>query len=376
MTSELGIRLLPEIYRCCDEVDRWQLVLDQICDGLGARSAAVQLLRRSGSRLQQQWCARDSYSMMRAAQHDAWVNNDANPRLNLGTAEPPVSRAITDRDRFARGSPVLLDLQTRLSHVGLRGGTGIIVDVAPSYYFSLILHRAVDEPEVADRNDAALLEALAPHLREACAIAMKLWAARHGQAMITSIVDQWHLGAVICTPTGKVEWCNRSFEEMVERSAAITLSNGVLRCSRPRDQVVLAQLLASAGCTCSPTAVSIGSAQAEAMQIVALPTMPAPLARQSWSGQNEIIFLMLLDQTHRPAFSIEATAALFGLTPAEARLALALCQGASVADYAKTRGISVGTARGQLKQAMAKTNSRRQGELIGKLYGSIIAHIH
>jgi len=37
---------------------------------------------------------------------------------------------------------------------------------------------------------------------------------------------------------------------------------------------------------------------------------------------------------------------------------------------------SVGTARVQLKQALAKTDSRRQGELIGKLYASIVAQMH
>jgi DNA-binding CsgD family transcriptional regulator/PAS domain-containing protein len=376
MTSELGIRLLPEIYRSCGEFDRWQLVLDQMCDGLGTKNAAAQLFRRNGSQLQQQWCARDTYSMARAAQHDIWVNNDENPRLSLGIAEPLVSRVVTDRERFAHGSPALLDLQKRLAQVGLRGGTGIIVDLGQSHYFSLILHRSLDDPETADRNDAALLEALAPHLREACAIAMKLEAARHGHAMIASVVDQLRVGALICTPTGKVEWCNRSSEKMIERSTAITLSNGMLRCSRTTDQAILTQLLADARCSSSPTAASIGSAQAEAMQIIAMPPMSGPLARQDWSHQNDAISLVLLDQSHQPNFSIEATVALFGLTPAEARLAIALCQGASVADYARARGISVGTARVQLKQALAKTDSRRQGELIGKLYGSIIAQMH
>lgn len=373
MSSELSVRLLPEIYSCSDQPDRWQSVLDQICAGLRARSAAVQLFTRAGSQLQQVWCARDSYSMARAGQHDAWVNNDENPRLNLGNATPAVSRVVTDCDRFMNSSPALLDLQRRLAKVGLRGGTAIMVDVAPSHYFSLIVHRALSDPMKSDTLDTALLEALAPHLRQTCIITMKLWKARQNEALISSIADQLRVGAAVCTPQGKVHWCNRSGEEMIHRSSAIALQNSVLRCARSADQSVLMQLLRNARTSSGRTAVSIGSVQDEAMQIMALPTATPVRAP---SGRTDVISLVLLDQSHMPDFSLEATAALFGLAPAEARIAIALCRGESVTDYAQSRGISVGTARIQLKQAMAKTNSRRQGELVGKLYGSLIAQMH
>ncbi|MEP7008614.1 MAG: hypothetical protein ABI810_21725 [Sphingomonas bacterium] len=71
-------------------------------------------------------------------------------------------------------------------------------------------------------------------------------------------------------------------------------------------------------------------------------------------------------------------AALFGLTPAEAHLAAALGTGSSVADHAAERGITIGTARIQLKQVLAKTAAGRQSELVRQLCGSVagvtIAH--
>jgi DNA-binding CsgD family transcriptional regulator/PAS domain-containing protein len=376
MASELGIRLLPEIYGCCDEPDRWQSILDRICEDLGVKNAAVQLFRRGGAHLEQQWCARDSSSMRHAALHDAWVNNDRNPRLTLDNTTLVGSRVVTDRDRFAHGSPALLDLQMRLAQVGLRGGTGILINVTPSHYFSLILHRAFDDPEEADGEDIALLRMLAPHLQQACAIAMKLGKERQGEAMIASIADQLRVGAVVCTAEGKVRWCNRSSEEMIERSSAITLSNGMLRCTRSSDQIGLMQLLADARSSSAHRAIGIGSPQQDAMQILALPSMPPHSVRHGWGLEDDAVSLVLLDPSHHPAFPIKATAALFGLAPAEARLAVALCRGTSVTAYAEARGISVGTARIHLKRALAKTNSRRQGELVGKLYGSIIAQMH
>lgn len=58
----------------------------------------------------------------------------------------------------------------------------------------------------------------------------------------------------------------------------------------------------------------------------------------------------------------------FGLTQTEARLAVHLAEGGSVAGYAEIFGVSVGTVRSQLKSIFAKTGVNRQGAL-GALVG-------
>lgn len=54
----------------------------------------------------------------------------------------------------------------------------------------------------------------------------------------------------------------------------------------------------------------------------------------------------------------------FGLTAAEARIALAVAGGASAPEIAQDRGISLHTVRNQIKAAIAKTGARRLGDLI------------
>ena len=61
---------------------------------------------------------------------------------------------------------------------------------------------------------------------------------------------------------------------------------------------------------------------------------------------------------------------LYGLTPAEARLAAALVAGQSLADFAAGRKITDNTARWTLKQVFAKTDTRRQAELVRRLLTS------
>ncbi len=58
----------------------------------------------------------------------------------------------------------------------------------------------------------------------------------------------------------------------------------------------------------------------------------------------------------------------FGLTPAETRVAIALCEGYSIGRYAASAGISILTARTLLKRALAKTHTHSQSELVSLFF--------
>jgi DNA-binding CsgD family transcriptional regulator len=64
---------------------------------------------------------------------------------------------------------------------------------------------------------------------------------------------------------------------------------------------------------------------------------------------------------------------LFGLTPTESKVAIALMQGASLENAAEQLGMRVQTARVHLKRIFGKTETGRQGELIRLLLTSTAA---
>lgn len=64
---------------------------------------------------------------------------------------------------------------------------------------------------------------------------------------------------------------------------------------------------------------------------------------------------------------LDALVALWGLTPAKARLAVHLLKPLSLADAAEALGIGHETARSHLKALFAKTGTRRQTELVLRL---------
>jgi DNA-binding CsgD family transcriptional regulator len=64
---------------------------------------------------------------------------------------------------------------------------------------------------------------------------------------------------------------------------------------------------------------------------------------------------------------------LYGLTPSEARLACAVASGDSLESYARTRGITIATARWTMKQTLSKTGARRQADLVRMLLTGPVA---
>ena len=62
---------------------------------------------------------------------------------------------------------------------------------------------------------------------------------------------------------------------------------------------------------------------------------------------------------------------LFGLTPAEARVAVAIVGGASAKDAAQSLGVSYHTVRHQMQSILEKTGASRQSELVAMLMRAV-----
>jgi len=368
MGADLSVRLLPEIYGCAETMQRWRGVLDRICDDLGVRSAAVQIFRRDGRRFHQCWCERDSYSAFHAKRHDAIVNNDDNPRTRSIPIELTLAKVVTDEHYLPPRE--LAEIQRRLSLIGLRGGTSIMVELSPEYYFSMILHRSHDDCTGLDDKDSQLLEDLAPHLQQASRLAVQAISGRRAGGGIAAMADRLRLGMILCTREGELRWSNHAAELAIGRSTILTLAGSRIRCNRPSASAQWLRLLGTD--RPSGEAAFLADANGHTIQIMAF---PAGGATPDICAEEELVSLILLDSAQGPSLGTETVRSLFGLTGAEANLAAALCDGTSLNQYATEHGIAVGTARVHLKRILGKTDSARQADLVRKMCGSVIAQV-
>lgn len=378
MEANFSAQILPALYGCCDRPENWRPLLDQICAGLGVRSAAVQIYRQEGGHLIQRWQERDSYSHANAALHDRWINNPDNPRLAIVPRDRLEAQLSvrTDAQRFDSTSPQLQETRHRLAQIGLRGGSGLLFEFEPSRWFSLILHRQIGDTVERDGKDAAFLSDIAPHLLTLSRVSATVRAARAAQATLASIMDRLRPGVILCAASGEVRWHNRAAATMLANGAPLMLDHGQLRGVSAESRQRLARLLSPAREDEMVTA-AFGELDDSMVQVIALPNgaFKATVA-QGWDDDRDGVALILIDPSQAPMLSAGHVTSLFGLTPAEARLAVALSQGTSINAYADRRGVSVGTVRIQMKRILEKTDSRRQADLVAKLYGSVIAQVH
>lgn len=88
--------------------------------------------------------------------------------------------------------------------------------------------------------------------------------------------------------------------------------------------------------------------------------VPVPVLSED--GPHSVLLLIDLDATPLP--TTNCLEQIFGLTPAEARLALLLVGGDTVNEVAERLHLSVATVRTQLKAVFEKTHTHRQAELV------------
>jgi DNA-binding CsgD family transcriptional regulator len=100
----------------------------------------------------------------------------------------------------------------------------------------------------------------------------------------------------------------------------------------------------------------------------------APVGRQGGgTAGTPVMIAYLQGDTQSESDRYEQIAELFGLLPSEARLALALSRGLTIAEAAESLGITVETARNYSKKIYAKMGARGQNDLIRYILTSVLA---
>ncbi|WP_395672013.1 helix-turn-helix transcriptional regulator [Phenylobacterium sp.] len=364
MSADDG-RLLGLLYDCPAQPARWSTLLDAVSDRLGVRSAVIQVLSRSGDRLRETWCVRDSLSLAERDRHDALVNNPDNPRLNLRLSRRPRPTGIVrDEERFAPGCPHHRELKGRLAQIGLGAFIGVSSEFDPEASVDLVLHRAVGDSRCFSAEDEKLLFDLSPHIRRAVRLANDMEQARRQTFVLHEVIDEIRQAIVLCDRHGHVRWMNKAARDLLARSDRLRVVQGRLCAADRTAAASLAELIAHADNPGRRARVGDAS-DPEALHLRVAAVDRGPSA--GWAVPPDVVAVLISQPGARPQGSEALIADMFGLSPAEAGLTLSLCSGLSVADHARNRGVTVGTARIQLKRAMAKTETRRQSELVRRV---------
>jgi DNA-binding CsgD family transcriptional regulator len=228
-----------------------------------------------------------------------------------------------------------------------------------------ILHGSASDAEA--QTAASLLGTLAPHLREAFSYYRRAGVIASSAAAACDILG---VGILAIGPDRRVRWSNAPGQGLVSSGDPVgTNACGRVTSAHPqvRETIDLTLKLAMAGQSTGPRTVIV-PARDDAQSVIRLTIMvPSQSECERYFVGPSITVLIervgpcgpLVEQYLRDVFR---------LTPAEARLANALADGATLAATAARQGISKETARTTLKRIFAKVGVSRQAELVAKLH--------
>jgi DNA-binding CsgD family transcriptional regulator len=208
---------------------------------------------------------------------------------------------------------------------------------------------------------------LQPHLQLANELHSQLFQLQEEHDAAMEILDLLPIGVIVVDAKGKPLTRNRSAKNLLARHDGLTLRPDGLAATNGRHTAELRESIRRA-ISDTPNGQECGC------QVLPLqkPTSEKPLglvitALRRTNGDHDsdpaaVVFV------HDPEASYATSEGLlrklYGLTRAEARLAVLLSKDMSLKSAAQNLGITIGTARGHLKHIFSKTGTNRQAELV------------
>jgi DNA-binding CsgD family transcriptional regulator len=219
-------------------------------------------------------------------------------------------------------------------------------------------------------EDEALIIALAPYLRAALRSFVALERERMNATVASEAISRLNFGWITLDAQGAVLDADRHGAALLE-SGAMLMRGRAGRLTARAPQVASAIRAAIADLACDPASRPRAIVLSREPWLDML-LVPANL-RQAASGPAPALVAYVHSDSWSSADRCEQLGELFDLIPCEARLALALSRGMTIAEAADELGLTVESARTYSKRIYAKTGARGQSDLLRFIHRSVLA---
>jgi DNA-binding CsgD family transcriptional regulator/PAS domain-containing protein len=298
---------------------------------------------------------RDQYS-----RHDPWLRNEQRYRVpgTVQLGQELVADAELRKTRFYQEWLEPQGLLHRLSAVLIREDANLC-------YFATL--RGSNDPPFGF-EEIRLCRTLAPHLRSAVQMRGQLAMLEVERNAALEVLDRLPTAVVLCDQSGTPVIVNGAAREILANSDGLLVRGGKLATSRQPETNALENLIIDAA-----SAAHAQGRRAGGMLSVSRVSGSRPLsilvspmrAPSGVPGHRRIAAaLFISDPESVIRTNQDRLLELYGLTPAESRLAAQIAQGRSLEEAAVTLNIKTQTARSYIKRILGKTGTRRQVELV------------
>lgn len=356
--TERLLKAIETLYEGVLDAEAWQRALCEVGDlvgGAGLLLGAIDPL--TGSPYRHETRRIDPAAMDAYVRH--WVTEDvryeALQRAPVGA--PQTEEMLVDLRRFQR-SPIYNELllpndspHFLSTWVQRNERRGVVLSIQGS-----------TKRGAFTRMDARTLARVAPHVRRVVELKDRIDRLEAGAAALLDAFERLPTGVFVLDDARRILHASRVARELLAARDALVDVQGCLRCVRGPDDRRLQGALGGHDAVAADDYVRVqraGGAPSLAVFVSALHANVRP-----WFGARASALVMVFDPARRHLPEAATLAEMLGITPAEARLALRLAAGDTVAGAAAALRISPHTARTQLKSIYRKTGYASQSALV------------
>lgn len=330
--------IIERIYAASVAPDRWPDALRALASAVDGTACGIRIEGIETPSFSQRWIGLDP--AFERAYVEAYWNDDVwaaeGKRGRVGTAA--VGDALIAPDARRKNAFI----NELCAPYGIDDLVGGLVSLTPQTMISFAAMRQRGQRPF-DEGHAAAIEQLVPHMRRALMVEEALLGARSGEKTAWAIVDRLPVGAFVFDSRRRLLHANTAASRM--------MADGLVIDSRP-----IRELLAT-GEPC------IALANGRRLAAVAAPLPEAESLFGIASGRGRVL-VVVTDPSARTVPSAELLVQIYGLTAAEARVALLVGAGLAPKEAADQLGTAWNTVRAQLRAIYAKTYTSGQSALV------------
>ncbi len=234
------------------------------------------------------------------------------------------------------------------------------------------VHRGIGSPKL-DAAEIATCQRLATHLTSALTMYQGQLRLHQESRLGLEVLTRLRTPIVLIDDQRRVQQANPAARALLAANDAVFESGGHLYCRRPCDDSVLLQglqeLLWGEATPVTDTLFVRARAAAADVGLGLYLDALRPEKTLHVFGERPLAMVTIHDPRDHPTLDPFVVATAFALTPAEARVAVALAAGASPEQIATRHRTSIHTVRSQVQTILQKTGTTRQAEMVGMLAG-------
>jgi DNA-binding CsgD family transcriptional regulator/PAS domain-containing protein len=238
----------------------------------------------------------------------------------------------------------------------------------------ITLYRRPGQPNYTDADLRAYSQTFIPHVQRAARLRIELDRATGGANLSALALDRLPMAVLVLDEQARILQTNTQAQTLMRRAPQLAVQHGRLQPQgmKPGEFDHLLQTacgrhgpaVAGGARPHSPAPHPRGGRQKHTLQCLVLP-LPVPAsALNPWARPLALVLLREFDPLHSAQPQPQLLRQLFDLTPAESKVAQALCQGDTPTQLAGRLGISIHTVRSHLSVIFAKTGTVRQADLV------------